>query len=59
MLYCKLIKKVVALLEHEGDQIRNYLDELINVTRALIMDPAPEVQVIFFLLREWPVKLLS
>lgn len=36
------MKKIISLVEEED--IRDKLDEIVNILRALIMDPAPEVQ---------------
>lgn len=36
------MKRILSLVEE--DDIRDKLDEIVNILRALIMDPAPEVQ---------------
>lgn len=36
------MKRVLSLVEEED--IRDKLDEIVNILRVLIMDPAPEVQ---------------
>lgn len=41
LLYCGLMKRILSLVEE--DDIRDKLDEIVNILRALIMDPAPEV----------------
>jgi hypothetical protein len=39
LLYCTLMKRILSLVEE--DDIRDKLDEIVNILRALIMDPAP------------------
>lgn len=39
LLFVTLMRKVLSLVE-EGE-IRDKLDEIVNILRALIMDPAP------------------
>lgn len=54
LLFVTLMRKVLSLVE-EGE-IRDKLDEIVNILRALIMDPAPEVQVPPIICSELPVK---
>lgn len=42
MLYCKLMQKLMGLTEAEI--IRNYLDDVINIIRTIVMDPCGDIQ---------------
>lgn len=55
LLFVTLMRKVLSLVE-EGE-IRDKLDEIVNILRALIMDPAPEIQVSSIKCSELPVRL--
>jgi hypothetical protein len=37
------MKKILSLVDE--NEIRDKLDEIVNILRALIMDPSPEIQV--------------
>lgn len=45
IMYCGLIKRIVLLLEQDKHEMARHLDDMVNIIRSLIMDPAPDVQV--------------
>lgn len=57
MLYCTLMKKILSLVEEA--EIRDKLDEIVNILRALIMDPSSDIQVMPHLFRKQPARLWS
>lgn len=43
-LYSSLIKRIIMLLEQDKQEMARHLDDMVNILRALVMDPAPDVQ---------------
>lgn len=54
LLYCTLMRKLLSLVEEH--EVRDKLDEIVNILRALIMDPSPEIQVGLPRCRKVPAK---
>ena len=50
ILFCDLIKKMIELAD--DNDIRRHLDDFVNISRALIMDSSPDIQVIIILTSE-------
>ena len=42
MMVCKLVEKIIGLVDI--NVMRRYLDDMINILRALVMDPYSEIQ---------------
>ena len=40
-----LLKRILFLLDKDKHEMMKHLDDMVNILRALIMDPAPEIQV--------------
>jgi hypothetical protein len=49
------MRKILSLVEEH--EIRDKLDEIVNILRALIMDPSPDIQVLMALCRKTHAKL--
>ena len=47
--YVVMMNKIILLVEEHD--IRDRLDEIVNILRALVMDPCPDVQVILLFFR--------
>lgn len=43
-LYSSLIRRIIVLLEQDKQEMARHLDDMVNILRALVMDPAPDVQ---------------
>ena len=41
ILYCSLLRNVLILLDKDKHEMVKHLDDMVNILRTLIMDPAP------------------